>query len=98
MARIDQVFQPWAASQPQQVALADSHRIVCYGELDAIIDAAVAQLQASGVRRGDRVLLVAENSVALAVMILAVSRAGAWSATVNARLSVREITNFIAVQ
>jgi long-chain acyl-CoA synthetase len=95
MGRIDQVFQAWAAAHPQRVALSDQQRSVTYGELDTIVDAAVRQLQKSGVRPGDRVLLVAENCVALALMILAVSRAHAWSATVNARLSAREITNFI---
>ena len=67
-----------------------------YGELDTTIDGLVAQLHAIGIRRGDRVLLVSENCVAQALMILAVSRVGGWSASVNARLSPREIENFIS--
>ena len=95
MSRIDQVFLPWAASQPHRVALRDARHTVTYGELGDIVDAVALQLHQSGVRSGDRVLLVAENSVALAVTILATSRLRAWSATVNARLSTREIDNFL---
>lgn len=95
MSHIDTVFQPWAQSHPARIALRDARQAVTYAELDAVVDELVEQLQQSGVRRGDRVLLVAENCVAQALIILAVSRAGAWSASVNARLSAREIANFI---
>jgi acyl-CoA synthetase (AMP-forming)/AMP-acid ligase II len=93
--RIHQVFLPWAQSQPESIALADDSLTVRYGELPTAVEAVAAQLAAAGVRAGDRVLLVAENSVALALCILAVSRLDAWSATVNGRLSAREIDNFL---
>ena len=96
MTHIDTVFQPWAKSHPSHIALRDQHRSVTYAELDEMLDGLVIHLQEFGIRRGDRVLLVAENCVAQALIILAVSRIGAWSASVNARLSPREITNFIA--
>lgn len=92
--RIHQAFLPWAASHPQNIALNDAQRAIRYGELDAIIESVARRLREAGVRAGDRVLMVAENSVALAVCILAASRLDAWSATVNARLSAREIDNF----
>ncbi|NEX60777.1 class I adenylate-forming enzyme family protein [Noviherbaspirillum galbum] len=93
--RIDDAFQRWTTIQAQAPALFEGGRIVSYGELDALVDAGVRRLAEAGVRPGDRVLLVGENSIALAACILAASRAGAWSATVNARLSEREILNFI---
>ena len=95
MVRIDQVFLPWVQSQPQRVALRDARSVVTYGELDAMVYAAALHLHESSVRAGDRVLLVAENSVALAIAVLACSRLRAWSATVNARLSTREVDTFL---
>lgn len=94
--RIHETFLPWAASHAAQCALLDADRAITYGELGPIVDSTAEQLRSAGVRAGDRVLLVAENSVALAVCILAISRLDAWSATVNARLSDREIDNFLS--
>jgi long-chain acyl-CoA synthetase len=94
--RIHETFLPWAKSHPAHVALTDTDATITYGELAGIIDEAADRLSRLGVRAGDRVLLVAENSVALAVCILAISQLDAWSATVNARLSDREIDNFLS--
>ncbi len=94
--RIHEAFLPWAKSHAAHCALADAERAITYGELGPVVDSAAERLRDAGVRAGDRVLLVAENSVALAVSILAVSRLDAWSATVNARLSEREIDNFLS--
>jgi acyl-CoA synthetase (AMP-forming)/AMP-acid ligase II len=94
--RIHEAFLPWTATQPHRIALADGERQIRYGELGGVVAAVAQRLQEAGVRPGDRVLLVAENSVALAICILAASRLDAWSATVNARLSAREIDNFIS--
>jgi long-chain acyl-CoA synthetase len=96
MAHIDTVFRPWANSHPTHIALRDAHQSVTYAELDTALDGLVMHLRELGIGPGDRVLLVAENCVAQALMILAVSRVGAWSASVNARLSPREIANFVA--
>lgn len=93
--RIHEAFQVWTASHAHKRALADDSRAIRYGELSEIVDRVAQRLREAGVRAGDRVLLVAENCVAMAVCILAVSRLDAWSATVNARLSVREIDNFL---
>jgi len=93
--RIHHAFLPWAELQPEAIALTDDLITLHYGELPAAVDAVAAQMSAAGVRPGDRVLLVAENAVALAVCIMALSRLDAWSATVNARLSAREIDNFL---
>lgn len=94
--RIHEAFEAWAASRAGKLALADDMRAIRYGELGEVVAAVAARMQEAGVRPGDRVLLVAENCVALAVCILALSRLDAWSATVNARLSPREIDNFLA--
>ncbi|RZI40825.1 long-chain fatty acid--CoA ligase [Herbaspirillum sp. HC18] len=93
--RIHEAFHPWTRTYAHKLALADDSRSITYGELGGIVEAVAQRMQEAGVRAGDRVLLVAENSVALAVCILAASRLDAWSATVNARLSPREIDNFL---
>ncbi|HEY0847600.1 MAG TPA: AMP-binding protein [Noviherbaspirillum sp.] len=94
--RIHEVFQSWTTTQPDKVALWDDERTLTYGQLSSAVDAVAQRLSEAGVRAGDRVLMVAENSVALCVCILAASRLDAWSATVNARLSTREIENFLS--
>ncbi len=62
-----------------------------YGDLRAQAAAAAGALAAHGVRPGDRVMLVAENCAAFAVMAFALSRAGAWVLPVNARHSAEEL-------
>jgi long-chain acyl-CoA synthetase len=94
--RIHDAYLPWTAIQADKLAFRDTLRSITYGALPGIVDGVAAKLREAGVRAGDRVLLVAENAVTLAVCILAVSRLDAWSATVNARLSLREIDNFLA--
>ncbi|MBK4733099.1 class I adenylate-forming enzyme family protein [Noviherbaspirillum pedocola] len=94
--RIHEAMTPWSASHPQQIALCDEFHRISYGDLPQAVETVAERMAASGVRAGDRVLLIAENCVALALAILAASRLDAWSATVNARLSAREIDNFLA--
>ncbi len=94
--RIHEAFVPWATSHPERIALSDDAHTVRYGQLGATVEALAQRLRDVGVRAGDRVLLVAENSVALALCVLALSRLDAWSASVNARLSAREIDQFLA--
>ncbi|CAN5692034.1 AMP-binding protein [soil metagenome] len=98
--RIHNAYLPWvtdpATQQPcSRLALSDSHTALTYGQLPEVVQSVAKCLKNAGVRGGDRVLLVAENSVALAVCILAVSQLDAWSVTVNSRLSSREINNFL---
>jgi acyl-CoA synthetase (AMP-forming)/AMP-acid ligase II len=94
--RIHEAFLPWAATHPNNIALTDESSTITYGELGRVIESTAQKLREAGVRAGDRVLMVAENSVALAVCILAASRLDAWTASVNARLSAREIENFLS--
>jgi long-chain acyl-CoA synthetase len=93
--RIHEAYASWALRHPERVALTDAGCTIHYGELDGVVAALAQKLAAAGVRAGDRVLLVAENCVALALCILALSRLDAWSASVNARLSGREIDQFL---
>lgn len=89
--RIHRIVDPWAAARPESVALSDAGAALSYAQLAQAIRETAARLAGSGVRAGDRVLLVGENGVALAVFILALSALDAWACPANARLSPREI-------
>ena len=81
----------WAAKAPDRVALVEAGRSWTYRELDATVSATVAWLERSGVRQGDRLMLVCENCCAAVSIYLACTAIGAWPVIVNARLSDREI-------
>ncbi|MGJ7563286.1 class I adenylate-forming enzyme family protein [Variovorax sp. GB1R11] len=94
--RVHHLLSPWIAGQPDALALRDAGVSLSYGELGAQMDAMARQLADAGVRAGDRVLIVGENCAALCVAFLALSKLDAWTVAVNARLSPREIDQFIA--
>lgn len=90
-ARIDEIVVHWARHRPEAPALAEAGALRRYAELAADIDRAAAFLAGQGVGAGDRVLILLENGIAAAALILAATRLGAWAVPVNARLSAREI-------
>ena len=49
------------------------------------------ELSALGIRPGDRMMIVSENCIALAGLLLAASRIDAWAIVANPRLSAREL-------
>ncbi|MDM0066462.1 class I adenylate-forming enzyme family protein [Variovorax sp. J31P207] len=93
--RVHELLDPWVAKQPNALALRDAVVTMTYGELDQQARLLAARLQSAGVRPGDRVLIVGENCVAMCVLFLALSRIDAWTSVVNARLTSREIAQFI---
>jgi long-chain acyl-CoA synthetase len=96
VARIHTVVRHWAEATPDAVALEDAACRLSYSQLAKAIDDVATALRECGVRAGDRVLFLAENSVAASVLALATSALDAWTVLVNARLSPREIDDFIA--
>lgn len=86
-----------ASTHPHRPALVDHDgRTVSYGGYREAIEEGADRLRAHGVAPGDRVLLVAENCLATAVLILACSRVGASAVPVNARLTAAEIARVTA--
>ncbi len=90
-ATVAQIIPYWAAQSPDRTVLTDDQRSWTYRELDQAITASAAWLEQSGVRPGDRVMLICENCCAAVAIFLALNLCGAWPVIVNARLSDREI-------
>ena len=95
VARIHTIVQDWASRTPDAIALEDSTTSLSYVQLSKAVDDVAGSLRKAGVRGGDRVLFLVENSVAAGVLALATSTLDAWTVIVNARLSPREIDDFI---
>ncbi len=89
--RIHEVMDPYVAATPDRTALIDDKASLTYRELDRAVDGTVDALRALGIRAGDRMMLVSENSIPLACLLLAASRLDAWAIVANPRLSPREL-------
>ncbi|MBR1220643.1 AMP-binding protein [Bradyrhizobium sp. U87765 SZCCT0131] len=89
--RIHEVIDPHVAATPDHLALMDDRVTLTYRELDQAVSGAADALRALGIRPGDRMMIVSENSVPLACLLLAASRLDAWAIVVNPRLSAREL-------
>ncbi len=81
----------WAERTRDRVAVSDAIAERSYGALRAEVERLADLMAARGVRAGDRVLIVHENSVAAAVGVFAAARLKAWAVPLNARLSAREV-------
>jgi len=90
-ARISDVIAPWAEHSPDHSALVEASGTWTYRELSKVIAETQSWLITSGVRPGDRVLIVCENCRAFAAVLLAVAAIDAWPVLVNAKLSAREV-------
>src|SRR5258707_14283900 len=89
--RIHQVMDQFAEHTPDQPALVEDTTTWSYRELQRAVGRIAAALQALGIRPGDRLMIVSENCIALAGLLLAASRIDAWAIVVNPRLSPREL-------
>jgi long-chain acyl-CoA synthetase len=89
--RISEILTPWADSTPNHPALVDGTNTWSFAELRTIVHDTSSFLRQNGVRPGDRVMLVAENSTAYIAFLLATSALDAWPVLVNARLAPHEV-------
>jgi long-chain acyl-CoA synthetase len=89
--RISDVVKPWAELSPDRPALVEASRCWTYRQLATAISDTQTWLLKSGVRPGDRVMLVAENCREFVTLLLAAAGIDAWPVLANARLSAREI-------
>src|SRR5580704_14449734 len=88
--RISDVIKPWAENSPERIALVEASGTWTYSQLAAVIAETQTWLLDSGVRPGDRVMIVCENCRAFVAILLALAGLDAWPVLVNARLSARE--------
>lgn len=76
---------------PDHPALIEDARTWSYRQLADSVAQVAAALLTLGIRPGDRMMIVSENSIALAALLLAASKIDAWAIVVNPRLSPREL-------
>jgi len=89
--RIDDIVARHATRMPAGEALREGERAWTFAQLETSTAEAAQRLAATGVRPGDRVLVVGENCAALVALLFGIARLDAWPVLVNARLSAREI-------
>ncbi|HEX6363599.1 MAG TPA: class I adenylate-forming enzyme family protein, partial [Albitalea sp.] len=94
MRFLHEAFDAWRARDPARPFLHLQDRDVDFATLGVLVDTLEHALRADGVRRGDRVLVVAENCPEHVALVLACSRVGAWSCGVNARMAPGEVAAF----
>jgi len=90
--RIHEMVLHQVETRPDALALVDSNgREVTWLQYNELILEAENLLKAHSVGAGERVMIIAENCLAVPVLIMAASRVGAWAVPVNARMSKPEI-------
>jgi|SRR5271165_3410526 len=89
--RISDVVAIWSEYSPERPALVEASGSWTYRQLASAVSDTQRWLVDSGVRPGDRVMIVCENCRAYVAILLAVAGLDAWPALVNARLSAREV-------
>jgi len=80
---LHQLFEHAARQTPAKVALVVEGARITYAELDAQADRLAAWLQQVGVRRGDRVATLLDNSVEAVVALYAALKCGAVAMPIN---------------
>jgi acyl-CoA synthetase (AMP-forming)/AMP-acid ligase II len=80
--------------QPERTAVgtSDGEIVISYGQLDALVRSAMAQLSGLGLSRGATIALVSDNSVEFVVGLLAVVSSGARVAPLNPALTSSELS------
>ena len=91
--RISDVIKPFARQSSDHPALVHGDVTWTYGDLASIVAGTAVTLADYGVRPGDRVMIVGENSLALVAILLAASEIDAWSVVAKATFqSARSIS------
>jgi long-chain acyl-CoA synthetase len=88
---ITDVIKLWSECLPEQPALVEASGAWTYRQLAIAVSETQRWLVDSGVRPGDRVMLVCENCRVFVATLFALTGLDAWPALVNARLSAREV-------
>lgn len=89
--RLHEAMARAVVETPDYPALVEGSVTWSYRQLSEAVEQTASALHSLGVRPGDRMMLVSENCIALATLLLAASRIEAWVIIVNPRLSPREL-------
>ena len=89
--RIHEVTAIQVAKAPDRIALVENGESWSYRDLEQRVTEIATVLSSLGIRAGDRMIIVSENCIALAALLLATSRLDAWAIVTNPRLSAREL-------
>ena len=84
-SRIHEVIDRHVACSADRIALIEDSTSWSYRELDRSVADIAAGLKSLGVRAGDRMIIVSENCIALAALLLAASRIDAWAIVATRR-------------
>jgi long-chain acyl-CoA synthetase len=90
-SRIHQVTTRHVTRAPDRIALVEDGVSWSYRDLDQHVSEIATVLSSLRIRPGDRMIIVSENCIALAALLLAASRLDAWAIVANPRLSAREL-------
>ena len=90
-SRLHTIYEAPTAANPLHPAFVENGITWSYKDFASSVDAVAARLVALGIRPGDRVMIVSENSVAASAFVLAASKIDAWAIVTNPRLSPREL-------
>lgn len=88
---IDHALRWWAIEHPERTMLSFAGDAVSYAEMDGWVGRVAARFAAIGLEPGERMVIVAENSLAWCVSMLAAIRAGGLSAGLSTRLVMSEL-------
>ncbi len=89
--KIVDTVKHWAERSPAHPALVEASGSWTYQQLNEVIAETQKWLAESGVRPGDRVLIVCENCRTFVALLLALVEIDAWPVLVSAQLAAREV-------
>ena len=97
MSDVGDLLAHQVAHRPDALALEDSTGLAwTYGDLHTATTELAEHLTASGVRAGDRVMVISENCAAVVAALFAAWQVGAIAVPANARQSPSEIDRIVA--
>ena len=94
VSELSQLLTRHVQEQPERTAVgtSDGGTVISYGELDALVRSAMAQLSRLGLSRGGTIALVSDNCVEFVIGLLAVVSTGARVAPLNPALTLSELS------
>ena len=85
------VFSDWARIKKNAPVFYEANKMITYSEFISQVDSLAAGLTAHGVEPGDRVCILALNSVAFLGLVVACAKTGAFAFPINWRLAAGEV-------